>query len=256
LGVDIVIESTGVFNDAEKAQAHIDGGKAKKVIISAPAKGANTIVMGVNECTYNPAQHYVLSNASCTTNCLAPLAKAIHAHFRITAGFMTTVHSYTNEQRLADQWHLDIRRARAAATNIIPTSTGAALAIGLVLPELDGKLDGVALRVPTSTVSIVDLVCDVEEPLVSDPADKKARQKAIAEVNKALKAAAEGKYLVYSEEELVSSDLIGNSASSIVDAKLTNVIGANTLKVFSWYDNEWGYSCRLAELAKYVADRL
>jgi glyceraldehyde 3-phosphate dehydrogenase len=258
LGVDIVLECTGVFRDGRKAAAHLEGG-AKKVIISAPPSptdSAKTFVLGVNEETYDPEKDHVISNASCTTNCLAPLAKAIHEEFGIVSGFMTTIHAYTNDQRVADQAHKDLRRARAAAMNIIPTSTGAARAIGLVIPELDGKLDGIAMRVPVATGSVVDLVCTVETTLCEDPTDKAQRQAAIERVNEAIKRRADGRYLAYTEEELVSSDFIGNSASSIVDLPSTNVIGTNMLKVVSWYDNEWGYSCRLAELAKYVADRL
>lgn len=259
LGVEIVLECTGVFRDGAVARTHIDKAKAKKVIISAPASPSKsvdaTIVLGVNEDVYDPANHSVLSNASCTTNCLAPLVKALHHIFRIQEGFMTTVHAYTNDQRVIDLAHKDMRRARAAAQNIIPTSTGAARAIGLVIPELEGKLDGIALRVPVSTVSVVDLVCTVGTQLVEDPASKEEREKAIDRVNNALKEKADGKYLSVCEEELVSSDFKGCSISSVVDARSTNVIGRNVVKVLSWYDNEWAYSCRLAELAKFIADK-
>jgi glyceraldehyde 3-phosphate dehydrogenase len=257
-GVDIVIESTGLFTDKAKAQAHIDGGGAKKVIISAPAKGgAKTIVLGVNECAYDPAVDHVISNASCTTNCLAPMAKAIDELWGIEHGFMTTIHSYTNDQRVADQVHPDdLRRARAAAANMIPTSTGAARAIGEVLPNLKGKLDGIAIRVPTTTVSITDLVVTTKQSLCDNPDDPDARKAAVKAVKAALKAKANEPYLGVTEEELVSSDFRGDIRSSIIDLAQTNVIGSNMLKVCSWYDNEWGYSCRLAELAKYVAERL
>ncbi|HIE50871.1 MAG TPA: type I glyceraldehyde-3-phosphate dehydrogenase [Armatimonadetes bacterium] len=256
-GVDIVLECTGVFRDGAQAAAHLKGG-VKKVIISAPPRpsgSAKTLVLGVNEDTYDPAEHHVLSNASCTTNCLAPLAKALHEEFCIVQGFMTTIHAYTNDQRVMDQAHKDLRRARAAAANIIPTSTGAAAAIGLVIPDLEGKLDGIALRVPTTTVSVVDLVCTVETELVSDPKDKEQRQKAIEQVNEALQRRADGTYLAVCAEELVSGDFKGDPRSSIVDLPSTNVIGPNMVKVLAWYDNEWAYSCRLAELAQYAVDR-
>lgn len=243
LGVDIVIESTGRFTDADKAAAHLQAG-AKKVIISAPAKGEDiTIVMGVNHDKYDPEKHNIISNASCTTNCLAPVAKVILENFGVVKGLVTTVHSYTNDQVILDQPHKDLRRARAAAINIIPTTTGAAKAVALVLPELKGKFDGFALRVPTSTVSIVDFKAQVE---------KKTN---IAEVNAALKAASEGDLediLGYSEEPLVSSDYKGDPRSSIVDALSTMVIGDDMVQVVSWYDNEWGYSCRVADLTAYV----
>ena len=247
LGVDIVIESTGIFTDAEKAKAHLQGG-AKKVIISAPAKNEDiTVVLGVNEEKYDPEKHNIISNASCTTNCLAPVAKAIHDTFRIRHGLMTTVHSYTNDQRILDLVHKDLRRARGAAQNIVPTSTGAAKAIGLVLPELNGKMHGIAMRVPTPDVSVVDLVAEVEKPTSA------------AEVNQALKNAAQGKmrlYLEFCEKPLVSMDFKGNPKSSIVDAELTQVIDKTLVKVVAWYDNEWGYSNRCVDLAIYIGNKL
>ena len=231
LNVDIVIESTGVFTDAAQVRAHLEAG-AKKVIITAPAKDEDiTIVLGVNDSAYNPRKHHIVSNASCTTNCLAPVAKVIHDHFGIERGLMTTTHAYTNDQRILDLMHKDLRRARAAAMNIVPTSTGAAKAIGLVMPELKGKLHGLSLRVPTSTVSVVDLVVDLKE-LVS-----------VEDLNNALKKAAEGKMkgiLAYSDEPLVSSDFRGSSASSIVDGLSTVVLEGRMAKVLSWYDNEMG----------------
>lgn len=243
-GVDIVIESTGFFNDGTKAAAHKNGG-AKKVIISAPAKNDDiTIVLGVNESKYQPDKHHVISNASCTTNGLAPIAKVLHQNFGIKKGLMTTIHAYTNDQRLQDTYHKDLRRARAAAENMVPTTTGAAYAIGLVLPELKGKLDGVSLRVPVATVSLVDLVVELEKNTSSD------------EINQAFKSAAEGQLkgiLEYCQEPLVSSDFKGNPASSIVDSLSTIVIGNNVAKILAWYDNEWGYCCRLVDLAKFVA---
>ena len=246
LGADIVLESTGVFTDATKAKAHIDAG-AKKVVISAPAKNEDiTIVLGVNEDKYDPKAHNIVSNASCTTNCLAPLAKVLQDEFGIITGFMTTIHAYTNDQRVADQAHKDLRRARAAAMNMIPTATGAAKAISLVLPELKGKMHGIAIRVPTATVSLVDLVVNLEKP-----ADEAA-------INGALKAAAEGKLkgiLQFCEEPLVSSDFKGNPYSSIVDGMSTMVLPGNFAKVLSWYDNEWGYSCRTAELIRFMAEK-
>lgn len=246
LGVQIVIESSGIFTDAARASAHLRGG-AKKVIISAPASGEDvTVVMGVNDQVYDPDNHHIISNASCTTNCLAPVAKVLNDRFRITKGLMTTVHSYTNDQRILDQVHPDLRRARAGAVNIIPTSTGAARALSLVLPELKGKLNGTSLRVPTSTVSIVDLVAETEETITADI------------VNRALRDAADGPLhgiLEVTDECLVSSDFKGNTASSIVDAELTMAIGGNMVKVLAWYDNEWGYSCRVSDLAAYVAMR-
>jgi glyceraldehyde 3-phosphate dehydrogenase len=246
LGVDVVIESTGFFTDAEKARAHLRGG-AKKVIISAPAKNEDlTIVMGVNDGDYDAAAHDIVSNASCTTNCLAPMAKVIHDTFTIERGLMTTVHAYTQDQNLQDGPHSDLRRARAAAINIVPTSTGAAKAIGLVLPQLKGKLDGFALRVPIPTGSATDLTVTV------------SRDTSVEEVNAAVKAAAEGPLkgiLVYTEDPIVSSDIVTDPASCIFDAGLTKVIG-NQVKVVGWYDNEWGYSNRLVDLTALVGSRL
>ena len=246
LGADIVIESTGHFTDATKAAAHIAGG-AKKVIISAPASNEDvTIVMGVNQDKYDPANHHVISNASCTTNCLAPMAKAIHDAFGIDHGLMTTIHAYTNDQVILDFPHKDLRRARAAATNMIPTTTGAAKAIGLVLPELKGKLDGYAMRVPVPTGSATDLTAVVGRPVTKE------------EVNAVVKAAAEGPlkgYLSYTEDPIVSSDIVTDPSSCIFDASLTNVLGS-TIKVVGWYDNEWGYSNRLVDLTNYIAASL
>lgn len=248
LGVDIVIESTGlkIFTDGDGARQHITNG-AKKVIISAPAKSPDaTLVIGVNDSTYDPAKHHVISNASCTTNCLAPVAKVLVQSFGVKKGLMTTIHSYTNDQKLLDLPHKDLRRARAAALNMIPTSTGAAKAIGLVIPELKGKLDGVAVRVPTPNVSIVDLVVEAGRPTTKD------------EVNAAFKAAASGplkNILEYVELPLVSSDYRGNSHSASFDAPLTFVVD-NLVKVMAWYDNEWGYSCRMIDLAKKIASSL
>ncbi|MEG6566968.1 type I glyceraldehyde-3-phosphate dehydrogenase [Thermoanaerobacterium saccharolyticum] len=247
LGVDIVIESTGRFTNKEDAVKHIEAG-AKKVIISAPAKNEDiTIVMGVNEDKYDPNAHHVISNASCTTNCLAPFAKVLHNKFGIKRGLMTTVHSYTNDQRILDLPHKDLRRARSAAMSIIPTTTGAAKAVALVLPELKGKLNGFAMRVPTPDVSVVDLVAELEKSVT------------VEEVNVALKEAAENELkgiLGYTDEPLVSMDFKGDSRSSIVDGLSTMVMEGNMVKVVSWYDNEWGYSNRVVDLAKYVADRL
>lgn len=247
LGVDIVIESTGFFTKAADAQKHIDAG-AKKVLISAPASDEDiTIVMGVNEGLYDPAAHHIISNASCTTNCLGPLAKVINDSFGIERGLMTTIHAYTADQNLQDGPHKDLRRARAAAINMVPTSTGAAKAIGLVLPELKGKLDGYAIRVPVPTGSATDLTVTV------------SRETTVAEVNAALKAASESEelkgLLTYTDEPIVSSDIVGDPASSIFDSGLTKVIG-NQVKVVSWYDNEWGYSNRLVDLTELVADKL
>jgi glyceraldehyde 3-phosphate dehydrogenase len=243
LGADIVIESTGHFTDAEKAKAHLDGG-AKKVIISAPAKNEDvTIVMGVNQDVYDPAKHNIISNASCTTNCLAPMAKVLDDTFGIEQGFMTTIHAYTNDQVILDFPHSDLRRARAAAVNIIPTTTGAAKAIGLVLPQLKGKLDGFALRVPVPTGSATDLTVTLGRSATKE------------EINAAMKAAAEGPLkgiLTYTEDPIVSSDIVTDPASCIFDASLTNVLG-NTAKVLGWYDNEWGYSNRLVDLTRFVA---
>jgi glyceraldehyde 3-phosphate dehydrogenase len=243
LGVDIVVESTGFFTDATKAKAHLDGG-AKKVIISAPAKNEDvTIVMGVNEGDYDPANHNIVSNASCTTNCLAPMAKALHDEFGIVKGLMTTVHAYTGDQNILDAPHSDLRRARSAAINIVPTSTGAAKAIGLVMPDLKGKLDGYALRVPTPTGSATDLTFEA------------GRETTVEEVNAVVKAAADGKILRYSEDPIVSTDITTDPASCIFDAPLTKVIG-NQVKVVGWYDNEWGYSNRLADLITYMGASL
>ncbi len=246
LGVDIVIESTGVFTDGAQVKAHLDAG-AKKAIITAPATNEDiTLVLGVNDSKYNPRQHHIVSNASCTTNCLAPVAKVLHDTFGIERGLMTTTHAYTNDQRILDLMHKDLRRARAAAVNIVPTSTGAAKAIGLVLPELKGKLHGLSLRVPTPTVSVVDLVVNLKKSASDDS------------VNKALQNAASGNmagYLEYSDEPLVSSDFRGNSASSIVDGLSTVVLEEKMAKVLSWYDNEWGYSCRVADLAILMAQK-
>ncbi|HEY0775941.1 MAG TPA: type I glyceraldehyde-3-phosphate dehydrogenase [Nocardioidaceae bacterium] len=247
LGADIVIESTGFFTDATKAKAHIDAG-AKKVIISAPAKNEDvTVVMGVNHTDYDAASHHVISNASCTTNCLAPMAKAINDEFGIVKGLMTTIHAYTADQNLQDGPHKDLRRARAAALNMVPTSTGAAKAIGLVLPELKGKLDGYAMRVPVPTGSATDLTVEV------------SREVTVEEVNAAVKKAAEDGplkgYLKYSEDPIVSSDIVTDPASCIYDAPLTKVFG-NQVKVLGWYDNEWGYSNRLVDLVNYVGENL
>ncbi|MBE7705109.1 MAG: type I glyceraldehyde-3-phosphate dehydrogenase [Cyanobacteria bacterium SIG29] len=244
LNVDVVVESTGFYTDAEKAKAHITAG-AKKVIISAPAKNEDlTIVLGVNDKEYDTTKHNVISMASCTTNCLAPVAKVISEQFGIVKGLMTTVHSYTGDQRILDAGHKDPRRARAGALNIVPTTTGAAKAVALVLPELKGKLNGFAMRVPTPDVSVVDVVFETEKPVT------------VEAVNAALKAAADGKVLCYSEEPLVSSDFIGSSQSSTVDAALTMTMGDNMVKVVSWYDNEMGYSTRLAETTLMVASKL
>jgi glyceraldehyde 3-phosphate dehydrogenase len=255
LGVDIVIESTGVFTDAlpdpkgkAGANVHIIKGGAKKVIITAPAKNEDiTIVLGVNDQKYDPAKHHVVSNASCTTNCLAPAAKVVNDKLTILRGMMTTIHSYTNDQRILDLAHKDLRRARAAALNIIPTTTGAAKAVALVIPELKGKFDGFSLRVPTPTVSIVDFVADVEKPTT------------VAELNAAFKEASEGALkgiLGYTEEPLVSSDFKGDNRSSIIDGLSTMVMNGTMVKVVTWYDNEWGYSCRTADLAALMAKSL
>ena len=242
-GVDIVIESTGLFTQASKAAAHLQGG-AKKVIISAPAKEEDiSIVLGVNEGKYNPTKHRIISNGSCTTNCIAPVVKVLNQNFGIVHGLMTTVHAYTNDQKILDVFHHDLRRARAAATNIIPTTTGAAKVVGVVIPELQGKLHGIALRVPTSVVSIVDFVADL---------NKKASAE---EINVAFRQAAKGKMkgiLEYCDKPLVSSDFKGNPASAIFDALSTMAIDGNFIKVLAWYDNEWGYSCRLADLIVYI----
>ncbi len=247
LGVDLVVESTGLFTDANQARAHVDSGGAKKVIISAPATNNDvTIVMGVNHDQYDADAHTVISNASCTTNCLAPMAKALHDGLGIVKGLMTTIHAYTADQNLQDNIHKDLRRARAAAINVVPTSTGAAKAIGQVLPELKGKLDGYAIRVPVPTGSATDLTFEA------------ARQTSVQEVNEIVKAAAEGGlrgYLRYSTDPIVSSDIVTDPASCIFDAPLTKVIG-NQVKVVGWYDNEWGYSNRLADLVTHVGASL
>ena len=245
-GVDIVIESTGRFTDATKAAAHLQGG-AKKVIISAPAKNEDvTIVLGVNENTYDPAKHKIISNASCTTNCVAPVAKVLNDAFGINKGFMTTNHSYTNDQKILDVFHDDLRRARAAAINIIPTTTGVTKAIAQVIPALKGKLSGMSIRVPTPDVSVCDFSLEFSKDVTPE------------QVNAALKAAAAGpmaKYIEYSDEPLVSMDFKGNAHSAIVDAMSTIGIGGNMIKVIAWYDNEWGYSCRLGDLVDYVAKK-
>jgi glyceraldehyde 3-phosphate dehydrogenase len=250
LGVSIVVEGTGVFRSGEQAGLHRTGGGAQKVIITAPAKPADsvdwTVVMGVNEGDYERDKHHVISNASCTTNCLAPVAKVIHEAFGIKRGLMTTIHAYTNDQRILDLPHKDPRRARAAALNIIPTTTGAAKAVALVIPELAGKFDGFALRVPTPTVSIVDFVAELGQDVTKD------------EVNNVLRSAAEGELngiLGYSEDPLVSMDLKGDDRSSIVDGPLTNVLDGNMVKIVTWYDNEWGYSCRVRDLILYMASK-
>jgi len=246
LGAQIVVESTGLFTKAEDAKKHLRG-TVKKVIITAPAKNEDiTLVLGVNDDKYDPAKHHIISNASCTTNCLAPVAKVVHENFRIRKGSMTTIHAYTNDQKILDLPHKDLRRARAAALSIIPTTTGAAKAVGLVLPELKGKLDGYAMRVPTPNVSLVDLVALVEKPTTTE------------EVNAAFKKAANGPLkgiLEFCEEELVSIDFRGNPHSSIVDAGFTKVIDGDCVKVTAWYDNEWGYSCRVRDLIKFIAQR-
>lgn len=246
VGAEIVIEATGLFRDQATAGKHLRG-SVKKVIISAPGKDPDTtIVLGVNEGDYDPENHHILSNASCTTNCLAPVAKVIHDNFSIKNAMMTTIHSYTNDQRLLDLPHKDLRRARAAALSMIPTSTGAAKAVALVIPELEGKFDGISVRVPTPNVSLVDVVINVEKETTAE------------EVNKVLKDAANGDLkgiLGFSEEPLVSMDYKGNSHSSIVDADNTSVMDGKTIKILSWYDNEWGYSCRVRDLVKYIAGK-
>ncbi len=247
MGVDIVVESTGIFTSKEKASAHLQAG-AKKVIISAPAKNEDvTIVLGVNDQMYDPSHHHVISNASCTTNCLAPVVKVVMESFGFRRGFMTTVHSYTNDQNILDLPHKDLRRARAAAMSMIPTTTGAAKATGLVIPEVKGKIDGIAIRVPTPDVSVVDLVAEVEKDTT------------VEAVNAAFRAAAEGPMkgiLGVSDELLVSIDYTGNSHSSIVDLKSTNVLDGRMVKVLSWYDNEWGYSERVVDLVRFVGQKL
>jgi glyceraldehyde 3-phosphate dehydrogenase len=246
LNVEIVIESTGVFTDAAQVRSHLEAG-AKKVIVTAPAKDEDlTVVLGVNDSAYDQGKHHIVSNASCTTNCLAPVAMVIHDSFGIERGLMTTTHAYTNDQRILDLTHKDLRRARAAAMNIVPTTTGAAKAIGLVMPELKGKLHGLSLRVPTATVSVVDLVVDLK------------KSASVKDLNHALKQAAEGKLegiLAYCSEPLVSSDFRANPASSIVDGLSTVVLEDKMAKVLSWYDNEWGYSCRVGDLATLMAEK-
>jgi glyceraldehyde 3-phosphate dehydrogenase len=243
LGVEIVIESTGIFRDRESAEKHLQAG-AKKVIITAPAKNEDiTIVLGVNEDKYVPDAHHIISNASCTTNCLAPITKVLLDNFGIRCGLMTTIHSYTNDQRLLDLPHKDLRRARAAALSMIPTTTGAAKAIGLVIPELKGKMHGIAIRVPTPNVSLVDLVVEVEKDVTKEEVNDKFKEAALGKLSK---------YLEYCEKPLVSSDFNGNSKSAIFDAEYTTVIENNLVKVLAWYDNEWGYSCRVVDLIKYI----
>jgi len=246
LGVDIVIESTGRFTDADKARVHLEAG-AKKVLISAPAKKEDvTIVLGVNDDAYDPAKHHVISNASCTTNCLAPAAKVVHDGWTIRRGLMNTIHSYTNDQKILDVAHKDPRRARAAALNIIPTTTGAAKALALVIPDLKGKFDGFSLRVPTPTVSVVDFTAELEKDVSAE------------ELNAAFRAAAAGPMkgiLGVSDEPLVSTDFRGDPRSSIIDAAMTMSLGGNFVKVIAWYDNEWGYSCRVADLVKFMIDK-
>jgi len=245
-GVDIVIESTGLFTDATKASAHLKGG-AKKVLISAPAKNEDiTIVLGVNEAKYDPAKHTIISNASCTTNGIAPVVKVLHDNFGVDKGLMTTIHAYTNDQRIQDMVHDDLRRARAAAVNIVPTTTGAARVVTVVIPELEGRLHGMAFRVPVVTVSVIDFVAELKQKVTAE------------QVNQAFKSAAEGALagiMEYCEEPLVSMDFKGNPASSIVDALSTMVIGGNMVKVLAWYDNEWGYSCRLADITALIAGK-
>src|SRR5215475_5013167 len=246
LDVQVVVESTGRFTDATRAQAHLRG-SVKKVLISAPATNVDvTVVLGVNDHMYDPAKHHVISNASCTTNCLAPIVKVLHQKFGIAKGSMTTIHSYTNDQNVLDFPHKDLRRARAAALNMIPTTTGAAKAIGLVMPELKGKLDGYAMRVPTPNVSVVDFVCETTKDTTTD------------EVNSLLKAAAEGPLkgiLAYTEDPVVSSDMLHNPNSSIVDAQMTKVLDGNLVKVLAWYDNEWGYSNRVVDLVAFLVKK-
>jgi glyceraldehyde 3-phosphate dehydrogenase len=245
-GVEIVVESTGLFTDPGKAQAHFQGG-AKKVIITAPAKGdVLTVVLGVNEKDYDPGKHNIISNASCTTNCIAPVIKVLHDNFGVVRGLMTTAHSYTNDQRLLDMQHKDLRRARAAALNIVPTSTGAARVVGVVIPELKGKIHGIALRVPTPTVSICDFVADL------------SKKTTVEDINRAFKVAADGTLkgiLEYCDEPLVSVDFRANPSSAIFDAESTMVIDSSMVKVLAWYDNEWGYSCRLVDLIGYIISK-
>jgi glyceraldehyde 3-phosphate dehydrogenase len=246
LEVDLVLEATGIFRDREKAAYHLEAG-AKRVIVSAPSKGADaTIAMGVNHAEYDPGKHFVMSNASCTTNCLAPVVKVLHENWTLKRGWMTTIHAYTNDQRILDLPHKDLRRARAAATNMIPTSTGAARAIGLVIPELKGKLDGLAVRVPVPDGSVVDLVAELEQNVTKE------------EMDAAFRSAAQGDLrgiLEYSEDEIVSTDVIHNPHSSVYDSKMSTVMGGNLVKVLSWYDNEWGFSCRVIDLIRLIGSR-
>ena len=245
-GVDIVVESTGIFTDAAKAAGHLEGG-AKKVIISAPAKGEDlTVVLGVNDDKYEPGAHRIISNASCTTNCIAPVAKVLHDRFNIRKGLMSTIHSYTNDQKILDQVHDDMRRARAAAANIVPTSTGAARAVGLALPELNGRIHGLAYRVPTTTVSIVDFTAEIDSDVTAEEINDAFREAAATTMQGIMDV---------TDEPLVSSDFRGDSHSAILDSLSTIVIGGNMVKVLAWYDNEWGYSCRVADLAQFMASK-
>ncbi|MCL6580269.1 MAG: type I glyceraldehyde-3-phosphate dehydrogenase [Firmicutes bacterium] len=247
LGVGVVVESTGVFTKRDKAILHIEKGGAKKVVISAPADGEDiTIVMGVNEHAYRPAEHRIISNASCTTNCLAPVAKVLHEKFGIESGLMNTIHAYTNDQRILDLPHSDLRRARAAGLNIIPTKTGAAKAVGLVLPELKGRLTGFAMRVPTATVSVVDLTANLARPATAEAINEAFREAAAGPL---------GRYLDITFEPLVSMDFKGSTKSAVVDGLLTMVLGERMAKVVAWYDNEWGYACRLVDLVAYLAEK-
>ncbi len=247
MGVEIVVESTGFFTSAEKARAHIDGGGAKKVVISAPAKGeVFTVVLGVNDSMYDPAKHHIISNASCTTNCIAPVVKVLHDSFGLSKGFMTTIHAYTNDQVILDTVHKDLRRARAAALNIIPTTTGAARAVTVVIPELKGRMDGMAFRVPTATVSVCDLVATLEKPATVEAVNEAFRDAASESLRGILE---------YCDEPLVSSDFRGNPASSIFDALSTMVLDGNLVKTIAWYDNEWGYACRTGDLCAFLASK-
>ncbi len=245
-GVDIVVESTGIFTDATKAAGHLEGG-AKKVIISAPAKSEDlTVVLGVNDDKYEPGAHRIVSNASCTTNCIAPVAKVLHDRFNIRKGLMSTIHSYTNDQKILDQVHDDLRRSRAAAANIVPTSTGAARAVGLALPELNGRIHGLAYRVPTTTVSIVDFTAEIDGEVTAEEVNDAFREAAATSMQGILDV---------SDEPLVSSDFRGDPHSAILDSLSTIVIGGNMVKVLAWYDNEWGYSCRVSDLARFMASK-
>ena len=245
-GVDIVVESTGIFTNAAKAAGHLEGG-AKKVIISAPAKSEDlTVVLGVNDDTYDPSTHRIISNASCTTNCIAPVAKVLHDRFTVRKGLMSTIHSYTNDQKILDQVHDDLRRARAAAANIVPTSTGAARAVGLALPELNGRIHGLAYRVPTTTVSIVDFTAEIDADVTAEEVNDAYREAAATSMKGILDV---------SDEPLVSSDFRGDPHSAILDSLSTIVIGGNMVKVLAWYDNEWGYSCRVSDLAQFMASK-